>query len=121
MIYFGKVKNTEDYGFDYIETTFEEYIEVTEEMHENIISQANEEQKLIKADKDGKPILVERPQPSKQEINSAKIEELQNFLKDTDWYVYRAMETETPIPEDIKKKRAEAREEISKLREELKK
>ena len=45
-----------------------------------------------------------------------RINELENFLRNTDWYVIRFADTEEPIPADIKTNRQAAREEISKLR-----
>lgn len=46
-----------------------------------------------------------------------RIDELQNYLNATDWYVVRVAETGVEIPEDIKTERQAAREEISRLRE----
>lgn len=116
MVYFGKLKGTEDeWGFDNFESSFETFIETDEETNIKIIQQANEEQKIIKADKNGNPILVTRPQPTKQELNSIKIEELKNYLSDTDWYAIRFADTGEEIPVEIKKKRQEAREEIKRL------
>lgn len=37
-----------------------------------------------------------------------------SYLSSTDWYVVRALETNEPIPEDIKQKRQEARNSIVK-------
>jgi hypothetical protein len=54
---------------------------------------------------------------NQEEINK-RIEELQQYLNDTDWYVARYSETGVEIPEEVKQKRAEAREEISRLRNE---
>lgn len=65
-------------------------------------------------------IVPNDPPDPKEEVMS-KIDELQSYLSSTDWYVPRSMETGEPIPEEVRKKRAEAREEISRLREELEK
>lgn len=35
------------------------------------------------------------------------------YLRDTDWYAVRFMETQVPIPQDVSVKRAEARDKIS--------
>ena len=48
-----------------------------------------------------------------------KISDYQRFLTSTDWYVSRFAETGKAIPEDIKLKRAEAREIISNLKKQL--
>lgn len=58
---------------------------------------------------------------SEKEIKQQEISKHQMYLNDTDWYVYRAMDTGEPVPVEIKQKRQEAREEISRLREELEK
>ena len=39
-------------------------------------------------------------------------QEAKQYLKDTDWYVTRFIETQTPIPEQIVQSRKEARERI---------
>lgn len=46
----------------------------------------------------------------------AKIEELEAYLAETDWYVIRFADTGEAIPEEIKTKRRDARDEISRLR-----
>ncbi len=45
----------------------------------------------------------------------ARIEELEAYLAKTDWYVIRHADTGKSIPEDIKTKRQDARDEISDL------
>lgn len=115
MIYFGKVKNTEDWGFDFFTSTFETYKEVTEEIWEKIINQANKEGKKVSADKNGDPILIDIVL-SKEEQTKIKIIENEMYLKETDWYVYRQAETGKPIPEDIKEQRERAREILSELK-----
>lgn len=47
-----------------------------------------------------------------------KISEHQSYLSSTDWYAIRFADEGVAIPEDIKAKRQEAREEISRLRDE---
>ena len=56
---------------------------------------------------------------SEKEINQHEISKYQMYLSETDWYIYRAMDTGEPVPVEVKQKRQEAREEISRLREEL--
>ena len=119
-MYFGKIKNTEDeWGFDVFESTFENSIEVSDKEHESFIERANAEGKRFKGDKEGKPILVDPPEPTKEELAKLKTIELQNYLRETDWYAIRFADTGEPIPEEIKKKRQEARDEVSKLKEDL--
>lgn len=66
---------------------------------------------------DEHPEAVE-PMPEPQEAEKAvgKIDELQKYLDDTDWYATRLAETGEGIPEDVKTKRQEARDKISELR-----
>lgn len=40
--------------------------------------------------------------------------ECEKYLKDTDWYVTRELETQIAIPEDVKEKRKQARDRINK-------
>lgn len=117
---FGKLKDTEDtWGFDVFDTSFESYIEVDDETHMSIIEQANNQGKLIKADDDGNPILVDPPPPTPEETKKRRINELESYLSETDWYAIRFADEGKPIPADIKQRRQDARDEISELREEL--
>lgn len=45
-----------------------------------------------------------------------RIDELQKYLDETDWYAVRFAETGVEIPDEIKAERQAAREEISRLR-----
>ena len=119
MWYFGKFKGTDEYGFDVFETTFDSYIELTEEEHNSIVEQAQAQGKWIVGDKEGQPILIDPPQPTEEEIKQARIKELEFFLSSTDWYVVRFADTGEPVPSEIKQQRQDARDEISRLREDL--
>lgn len=63
-------------------------------------------------------------QPTEQDIikeqNERRERELESYLASTDWYAVRYSETGVEIPQEIKTQRQSAREEISRLREELK-
>lgn len=50
------------------------------------------------------------------ETKEIKIMKLQEYLDDTDWYCSRVVDTGVPIPNDIKIKRQQAREELELLR-----
>lgn len=63
--------------------------------------------------------VVKNPEPSEEEINQARISELEAYLLSTDWYAIRESETGIDIPADVKQARADARAEISRLRTEL--
>lgn len=116
-MFFGKIKNTDDeWGFDVFETTFDNPIEIDDDTHMSIIEEANNKGKLIKGDKDGQPILVDPPEPTEKEKAEQRLHELEAYLTETDWYVIRNADTGVPVPNDIKQKRQEAREEISQLR-----
>jgi hypothetical protein len=119
-MYFGKIKNTEnEWGFDVFTNTFETYITISDAEHMRVISEANTNGKLISGDEDGNPILVDPPPPTEEEVTEQRIDELQSYLSSTDWYAIRQADEGTPIPPEIKTKRAEARIEISELRETL--
>lgn len=60
----------------------------------------------------------EKKQQKIYNINS-EIDMLNDCLKNTDWYIIREKETKKAIPENIKKEREKAREQISKLRLEV--
>lgn len=57
------------------------------------------------------------PKPTEIEKAKARIAELEIYLTNTDWYAVRYAETNVPVPENIRQARANAREEISTLRE----
>ncbi len=119
-MYFGKIKGTEnEWGFGVFDTNFDSYIEVDNDEHMSIVEEANNKGKLIKGDKDGNPILVDPPPPTEEEVNENRLNELENYLKETDWYAIRYADTGVAIPSEIKRKRQDAREEISLLRETL--
>ena len=49
-------------------------------------------------------------------VKEQRINELESYLQKTDWYAIRQADTGTPIPEEIKTNRQQARSEISALR-----
>ena len=117
MVFFGKVKGTEnEWGFDVFEKTFESYIEVDDNKHIKIIEKANTEGKLISGDENGNPILIDPPAPTEEERIRQRVAELELYLSQTDWYAVRFADTGESIPPEIKQKRQEARDEISSLR-----
>ncbi len=63
--------------------------------------------------------IVQNEQPTEQEINQQRIRELESYLSSTDWYAVRYAETGVVIPQDVRTQRQSAREEISRLRENL--
>lgn len=119
MYLFGKIKNTDSYGFGIRKESFETFKEISDEEHDRIIKEANEIGKPIGADENGDPIIVEPPEPSQEEKDKWRLEYLENYLKETDWYAIRFADTGEAIPADVKKKRQEAREEISELRKKI--
>lgn len=119
MFYFGKLRDSDNYGFGLRQESFESFVEVSDEEHDKIIKEVDEKGKPLKADKDGKPVIFEDYEPPKEMIDNGRLKELENYLKETDWYVIRYADTGVPIPADIKAKRQEAREEISALRAKL--
>lgn len=119
-MYFGKVKNGihNEWGFTGTENDpiFESLVEITDEEFNRLLEEANKNHKEIKGDEEGKPILVDYPEPTDKEKANARISELEHFLDETDWYAIRFADTGEPIPAEIKTKRQEARKEISELR-----
>ena len=63
--------------------------------------------------------IVRNPEPTTNELNEQRINELETYLNVTDWYAVRYAETGVEIPVDIKTARQAAREEISTLREQI--
>lgn len=63
--------------------------------------------------------IVQNEQPTEQEISLQRIRELECYLSSTDWYAVRYAETGVEIPQDVRSQRQSAREEISRLRENL--
>lgn len=115
MIYAGTKDGTE-YGF-YLESDgLIDYVELTEEEHMALID-GQSTGKVIKFHQGEKPTLEEPDPPTAEELARNRIWELKNYLSKTDWYVARFADEGKEIPSDIKKKRKEAREEISELRE----
>ena len=119
MIYFG-TQDGVNYGAHLKKyTTLKSCIEIPEREWLAIVNQANAEGKIIKADADGNPILEDAPQPTEKENLQNKLEQLEFYLKSTDWYAIRYADTGISIPEEIKQKRQTARLEISELREKI--
>lgn len=118
-MYFGKLKDNDSYGFSTNNNIFETYKEVTEELHEELFEEAKQKKKIFSADENGDPILVDLPEPSEQEKIEMRIRHLEHYLESTDWYAIRFADEGTPVPEEIKKNRSDARVEISELREQL--
>lgn len=82
---------------------FDEVVEDTEHQISDYVMVGNE----FVLDTDAKAIEKQKEQ---------RIAELEEYLKSTDWYAIRFADTGEEIPEDIKKARQEARDEISKLK-----
>ena len=114
-MYFGKASDGV-WCFDVSQTTFENCIEVDDETHIKIITEANDTDKIIIGDEKGYPILVDAPKPSEKQLAKARIKELKRYLDSTDWYVTRFAETGKEIPVEVKKQRQDARDEISRLK-----
>lgn len=56
------------------------------------------------------------PEKPQSVIDEERIEELEQYLKDTDWYAIRKADNGEDMPEEIRTARQEARDEISRLR-----
>ena len=65
-------------------------------------------------------VKPEKSEKEKQlEEYQAELAEKEQWLASTDWYCVRYIDNGTPIPEDVKSKRQEARESIDILREKI--
>lgn len=113
---FYGTKDGKEYG-SYTEiSALISYVEIGDNEWMSIVNRANSENKIITPYKDGYPVLADPPEPTQEEQVVERIRQLENYLSSTDWYILRYQETGTPEPEEIKQKRAEARAEISQLR-----
>ena len=68
-MFFGKLKGDGHYGFGVFEDRFESYKEIDDDEHMAMIDEANSKGKLIDADEEGNPILVDPPPPTEEEIS----------------------------------------------------
>jgi len=118
MLY-GKLKTSNDYGFlvEGNEEKLDSYVIVDDDIHWELIQNANKENKVIVPDDKGRPILADNIKPKFEETVKQKVFNLKHYLSSTDWYVIRFAEEGTPIPTEVKQKRHNARIEISKLSE----
>lgn len=114
MIYYGLIDD--HYGFDTTPSRMSTYVAIPRTEHHKLIESGMD----IKPDENGYPINVPYPEPSQVELNQIEIEELDNYLKSTDWFATRYAETGKVIPDSIKTKRQEARDRISELRSTIK-
>ena len=64
------------------------------------------------ADANGYPAVEPRPALTPEQQQELKNAQSRAYLAETDWYVTRFAETGVPIPDEIKQKRAEAREAV---------
>lgn len=118
MVFYGKLKDGDSYGFGVFKDRFDSYVEVEDGVHMSLIEKANNENKEIIPDDKGYPTLTDRTPPSQEEVARMRINELENYLRETDWYAIRFADTGEVIPSEIKNNRQDARDEISRLRAE---
>lgn len=101
-----------------------------EEIWQNALQNAYDgvshfEMKKVIKDDDGNLILIDKTEEEilngyddeKKTFCNSKIDELQKYLDNTDWYVVRKNETGKDIPEDVMTLRQEYRDKISSYRE----
>lgn len=70
----------------------------------------------IKEVKDGLEAWGRTQEEQEEEKKQERIFELERYLSSTDWYAVRFADTGEKLPAEIKTKRQQAREEISKLK-----
>lgn len=86
-------------------------VEITTEEHAALL-EGQSQGKLIQSGTNGRPVLVDPPTLTPEQMKQANNSKHLKYLSDTDWYVVRQMDDGTPIPEEVKAKRAEARSSI---------
>ena len=118
MYYFGHDNEDDGWGFALSKNIFNTCKEVSDDDYNKIVAEAQKLGKRIVGDKNGDPILADYPEPTPDEYKHMRIKELERYLSSTDWYAIRFADTGEPIPEEVKQKRQQAREEISELRKE---
>lgn len=89
----------------------EDKVEISAEYHSDLMA-GQAEGKIIASDDRGYPRLQEQPPMTSEQLQQANNNKARKYLADTDWYVIRQMDEGTPIPEEIKAKRADARASI---------
>lgn len=119
-MFYGKIKDSNEFYFDIFADSFESCVEVSDEQHLYLMHKVNDNGKQIVPDESGHPILIDRPPESEKELARKEAVERLAYLRDTDWYVLRYIEEGKAVPDSIKLKRHEAREKLSSLREKYK-
>lgn len=62
-------------------------------------------------------VKPEKSEKEKQlEVYRTELNDCEQYLTSTDWYVVRSMDSGVPVPDDVKAKRQKAREAIDRLR-----
>lgn len=64
----------------------------------------------------GEEFVLNSNKKAIEKKNQERIAELEEYLKSTDWYCSRFVDTGEEIPAEIKKARQDAREKLSKLK-----
>lgn len=83
-------------------------MEIEEMPNDSLVFYRVENNKLILDENKKRKVINQR--------ENEKIKfELEKYLRETDWYVTRFIETQKPIPNDILQKRQEARKQISNM------
>lgn len=86
----------------------EDVVEISAERHKELM-QGQASGKIIKSDDKGFPELADKPPLTEEELKKINNDKFRQYLKDTDWYVTRKLETGVEIPEEISEARANAR------------
>jgi len=86
-------------------------VAITAEEHRELIEGQSNGKRIV-ANAEGFPVLADPPEPTPEEIQSAKNAQGRAYLASTDWYVVRLAETGAAIPEDVIAARQAARDSI---------
>lgn len=83
-------------------------VEITAEEHAALLD-GQSIGKIISADADGRPMLMDPPAPTTEQLQAQINADARAYLASTDWYVLRLQETGQEIPPDVLAERAAAR------------
>ena len=94
----------------------EQWTDSDKEIHQNLIAVEDTEHQISDYVMVGEEYVLDTDEKTIAKKNQDKIAKNEEYLKSTDWYAIRFADTGEEIPEDIKKARQDARDEISRLR-----
>ena len=86
--------------------------------HPDLVAEEDTEHSVSDYTMLGEEYVLSTDERAIEKHNQERIAELEKYLKDTDWYAIRFADTQEEYSAEIKKARQDARDEISRLRDE---